>query len=421
MHLSLTGAVARSRWSLVGIVAFAFAARLIYRLAHGEDAFLTHGYTFYRHLAASFLSGDGLCLDPGVGCAVRVPIYPLFVSAFLSWDWLYPGLPLAQAAISAGRCVIAYGIGVTLFDRRAGVLAACITAVNPYAIAHATALQDTSLFNLLIALAVYLLLRSREPERGWLFTVMGGVILGLATLTTVRLALFVPLALAWVALPSAPGGRWRLREAVLMAVPVIVLIGGWMSRNWHQVGSPVLTTEWGESLWVANHPVTLEYLPERSVDEIYDVAVARLPAARKSLLASRLSEVEFDSLLGRWAIEYMWTNPEETLAGMVQKVAFAFSGQLSPARGPWVQVAYAAFVVPLHVLAAIGWWRARRTGKGLEHLLIGSLFAAFIVTTAVFWAHTSHKSTLHIFLGVYAAFAISAMLPPFRRQEGPVG
>lgn len=401
----------RVRWELVAIAVAAFTARLMYRLAHGEEAFLNNGYTFYRELADSFLRGFGLCFEGGVDCAVRVPVYPLFMSAFLHWDWLYPGMPIVQAAISTCRCLLAYGIAGTLFDRRVGLVAAGFAAIHPYSVAHSTAMQDTSLFNVLMALAVYLLLRSREPGRGTSFKIAAGMVLASATLTSLRLSLYLPLALLWVALPSMPGGRWRWREAALVAIPVAVLMGGWVARNWVQVGSPVLTTESGVSLWVANNSATAEFLPHDSVDEIYAEAYRRLPEGRRRLLDSLESEVAVDRLLAQWAVEYIRANPAETLLNMAQKVAWAFSGQLSPARDALVQLGYAAYSVPLHVLALVGWWRARRNDQAISHLLIALLFAAFIVTTAVFWSHTSHKSTLHLFLSIYAAFAITRWLP----------
>ncbi|MDP2390720.1 MAG: hypothetical protein Q8N52_10385, partial [Acidobacteriota bacterium] len=191
-------------------------------------------------------------------------------------------------------------------------------------------------------------------------------------------------------------------------------LGAWVGRNWTMVGAPVLTTEAGESLWLANHPATAEFLPERSVDELSEVANERLPDDRERLLDSLDSEVATDRLLARWAIEYMWANPGQTLTNMGSKIAAAFSGQLSPARGGWVQLGYAAFIVPLHALALIGWWRTRGRPDLAHHghLLVCFLFAAFAMTTAVFWAHTSHKSTLHMFLGVYAAFAITQRWVP---------
>lgn len=409
----LRRAVARLRWDVLAIVVFAFAARLVYRLAQGEAAFLENGYTFYRDIAESFLAGQGLCFDDGVDCAVRLPVYPILVSFFVQGDFLYPGLPLVQATISATRCLLAYGIGRTLFGPRAGLVAAGLTAINPYSIVHSTAMQDTSLFNMLMALSIYLLLQSREPHARSGLSLAAGAALAVASLTTVRLGLFLPMAVLWAAMPSGSSAPWRVRQAALVSIPIVVLLGVWVGRNWIAVGAPVLTTEAGVSLWLANNPDTLEFLPDRSVDELSEVAHERLPADRRVLLASLDSEVAVDRLLGQWAIEYMWANPGPTLANMGSKVAAAFSGQLSPARGGWVQLAYAAFIVPLHALALFGWWRTRGRSDLAHHghLLVCFLFAAFAITTAVFWAHTSHKSTLHLFLAVYAAFAITQWLP----------
>ncbi|MDP2054850.1 MAG: glycosyltransferase family 39 protein, partial [Acidobacteriota bacterium] len=355
----LRRAVARLRWDLLAIVIVAFAVRLGYRLALGEAAFLDHGYTFYRDIAESFLRGQGLCFDGGVDCAVRVPVYPVLVSFFVQWDVVYPGLPITQAAISASRCLIAYGIGRTLFGPRAGLVAAGLTAINPYSIVHSTAMQDTSLFNMLMALAIYLLLQSREPQARTGLSLAAGAALAVASLTTVRLVVFLPMAVLWAALPSRPAAPWRRRQAALVSIPIVLLLGAWVGRNWTMVGAPVLTTEAGESLWLANHPATAEFLPERSVDELSEVANERLPDDRERLLDSLDSEVATDRLLARWAIEYMWANPGQTLTNMGSKIAAAFSGQLSPARGGWVQLGYAAFIVPLHALALIGWWRTR--------------------------------------------------------------
>lgn len=408
MNATLRRLSTSPRWPLAAIVVVAFAARLGYRLSHGEAAFLEHGYTFYLDLADSYLRGYGFCFPGGVDCAVRVPVYPLFLSFFLERDWLYPGLPMVQAAISASRCLIAYGIGATLFDRRAGLIAAGLAAINPYSVVHSTALQDTSLFNVLTGLAIYLLLRSRAENRGAGFRLLAGTILAAATLTTVRLILFVPLALAWVALPSGADRRWRFRDAALVAIPVLLMVGGWTLRNWYVVGTPVLTTESGISLWVANNAATFEFLPDRSVDEIAAVAYERLPESRQRQLDATGDAVESNRLLTRWALEYMREHPWQTLVNMIRKVAWSFSGQLSPAQGWLRQVGYAAFIVPLHVLALIGWWsRPRQDDTPTGHLLVALLFVAFVVTTAVFWAHTSHKSTLHSFLCVYAGFALA--------------
>ncbi len=59
--------------------------------------------------------------------------------------------------------------------------------------------------------------------------------------------------------------------------------------------------------------------------------------------------------------------------------------------------------VPIHLLAIAGLWRHRENWA--THSLAVAILVAFGITTAVFWAHTSHKSCLDVLLFVYAAAA----------------
>jgi hypothetical protein len=377
----------------IGLTVLGFALRLGYGLARGEDAFLNQGYTFYRDIAATVVAGDGFCVAAGVNCALRVPLYPLIIAGFLQLDWLYPGLPILQAALGAAECAVAWGIGTALFNQRTGLIAGLLVAVNPYAVIHGAAMQETTLFNLLIAVSVCRLLRSQH--------LAGGVALGLAMLTSLRLAFFVPLAVLWV-------WRSRWRHGLVMLMPILLLVGGWVTRNWLVTGAPVLTTESGLSLWVANHPATLDFYPERSIDLVTPVAFETLPPERQQAL-SAASEVDADRLMAGWAIEYMLANPGQTVVNMIRKVAWAFSGRLSPAREGIIQPGFALVFVPLSGLALLGLWRSRHQGGG--HVLVYLLFTAFAITTAVYWAHTSHTSTLHVFLCVYAASELARWRP----------
>jgi hypothetical protein len=83
---------------------------------------------------------------------------------------------------------------------------------------------------------------------------------------------------------------------------------------------------------------------------------------------------------------------------------YGFAGWLSPAREWPIQFAYACVFLPLNVLAVIGLWRARHAGG--PHGLVVLLFASFLVTAGIFWAHTSHRAFLHPFEFIYAASAL---------------
>ena len=80
---------------------FGFAFRVITRFRTGEADFLENSYSFFRQIAETFLNGGGLCVSPGVACAMRVPVYPLFLAPFQAAGWFFHGVVVTQAAIGA--------------------------------------------------------------------------------------------------------------------------------------------------------------------------------------------------------------------------------------------------------------------------------------------------------------------------------
>src|SRR5262245_62149527 len=94
-------------------VAIAFIARVAIRLATGggEGEFLTQGYSFYLDLASNALRGQGLCLDDSQACAVRLPVYPVFLMPWIAAGIVYPGVAMAQAAVGAATVWLAWRIG----------------------------------------------------------------------------------------------------------------------------------------------------------------------------------------------------------------------------------------------------------------------------------------------------------------------
>jgi hypothetical protein len=386
---------------VAGLVSVAFISRLAVRLAGGETAFVTQGYSLYLDLASNALHGRGLCLENGLACAVRLPIYPVFLMPWIAAGWVYPGVALVQAAIGAATVWLAWRIGRELFDARVGVAAAALAAMSPYTLVHDTSLQDTVLVNFLLAAAAYLLWLGQKHQRiaAW---IGGGLTLSLLMLTTGRLTIVMPAIVAWILLSTEAPIAVRVRNAAIVAVLVVVLLGAWTVRNMSIVGAPVLTTEAGESLWLANNEFAMAHFPAESIDLSISDSYGSLTASQQAQFdAVSHDEAVRDQLLRRWAMDYIVTHPTQTIANSARKIWVVISAELSPARGGLMQWGYALMFAPIHLLAVAGWWRHRQDWS--VHSLALAIFAAFGVTTAVFWAHTSHKSCLDVFLFVYAA------------------
>jgi 4-amino-4-deoxy-L-arabinose transferase-like glycosyltransferase len=390
----------RSALALPLVVLAAFVARATSRLVAGETDYLRNGYTLYLTIARTFLSGHGLCLAAGVGCARRMPVYSLLIAPFAASGALFPRLPLVQAAAGAATVAVAWAIGRELGGPRTALIAAVVTAGNPYAVVHDTALQETAVFNLLVALAVWLLLRLRRGATPAV-ALGAGVTLGLAVLTTARLLLFLPGAFVWAA--WAPDGPplARVRAACIVALPIALLMGAWALRNQAAVGAPVLSTETGKNLWVGNNEWTFAAFPERSIDRSQEQSFAALYPERRAALATAGNELARDALERSWAVAYARAHPFAVLAGALRKVWSVVSAQLTPARGPWYSLGYRLFFLPVYILAAVGLWQLR-SDRGAAALLAW-LLVSFLLTTAVFWSHTSHKSYLDVILFACAA------------------
>jgi 4-amino-4-deoxy-L-arabinose transferase-like glycosyltransferase len=396
------------------LVCGAFALRLVVRQVLFALDPHQGRYDFYLSIARTFERGGGLCESPGHACALRLPFYPLLVWPFVTGDTVSVGLIAVEAAIGAALVYVTYRIGCELFNSATGLLAAGALAVSPYALVHDTALQDTVLVNALVGTSVWLLLTLRRPVTG-LRPVLAGTALALALLTTARIALIVPCAVGWTLLCAGPSWSVRRRHAALVMLPLVILVGGWLARNARAVGTPVLTTESGESLWVANNAWTMNHFPSETIDLSVRDSYASLTAGERAALRSAGNdEVAFDRILGRWGRDFIVAHPMLTLGRAAIKVAVPLIAYLSPARSPIVEAGFAVVYLPLHALAAIAAWRVRLTWR--PHLLPCVVFGAFLVTTAIFWAHTSHATLLDPLWCVYAASIVTASWAPSEPQ-----
>ena len=195
------------------IILFAFAARVAVRWYSGGPDFWENGYTFFFALAQNIAAGNGVSFDGDPPTAFRVPLYPMFLAAVTLGHQAFLPVLLAQCLIGAGTVWCAAMIARDLFGNTAAIIAAILTAIYPYYVVHDTALQETSLYTFLMALAVLLLLRVRRS--GSVLTATGaGLALGAAVLTRANLAPFALFAPLWLALAGGShAAPWRRRLA----------------------------------------------------------------------------------------------------------------------------------------------------------------------------------------------------------------
>lgn len=411
-----------SRLHVLGLaicVLAAFVARVGVRLLSGPDEYRMGAYDFYLRIAQTWVEGFGFCVEPSFQCSLRMPLYPMLLAPFVATGRLYPWLVVLQAAMGAALVLVAWAMARPLFGHRAALVAAVLAAVNPYAVVHDTALQDTVLVNLLVGLGSLVLLhagRTRRESLGEAGYWLSGALLGLAVMTTGRVALLLPAAGLWVLVSGRHSLSTALRNAILVALPATLLIGGWVVRNWTLTGAPVLTTESGESLWAANNAWTFDYLPTRSIDLAVGRSYTELQGAELEAFRPLIGyELKSDRFLGQLGWTWIRQHPSTAAWRAVRKVWMPLNGRISPARGASDSFGYAAFFMPVHLAAFVGLVSAWR--RSAAHQMMPYLLAGFLVTTAVYWSHTSHKSLIDVWLFVYAAGAVSAAWGRGRRTE----
>ena len=400
--------VSHHRVYLATLLAAAFLVRLGVRMAFGEEYFWNNSYGIYYDLAENALSGKGFCFD--TTCAWLPPLYPLFLtpSALAGKNYLLVVIP--QALMGAGTALCAFLIGRQIFNATAGIIACAITAFYPYYVMHDTALQETGMVTFCMALSVWLLLRASRlnRDRDW---VLAGLALGSIALVRASVAPAAGVALLWTAIWGAQGNiRARLRKSSILLLAVAVMVGPWLIRTYDLTGAAVLNSQNGEALWTGNNSETFSHYPEGSIDRSRDEAWSKLtPADRVELDRLADNEIATSNWFAHRALEFIWANPWLVLQGAFHKLEAGFSWRLNPVREPLAQAVYFLGYVPVAVLGVVGVLLARRRR---ETILIGMLFLAFIGVTAVFWAHTSHRSYLDVYWIVFAASVMEGWAGP---------
>jgi 4-amino-4-deoxy-L-arabinose transferase-like glycosyltransferase len=396
---------ASPQWFILTVLlGSAFLARVSARIAFGENYFWTNSYYIYYDLAENVISGKGFCFD--TTCAWLPPLYPLFLTLSALGGKNYLLVIVPQALMGAGTALCAFLIGRYIFNATTGILACAMTAFYPYYVMHDTALQDTGMVTFCIALSIWLLLCASWHDRkgDWL---LAGLALGSTALVRASAAATLGVALLWSSIWGAKGNVWdRLQKSSILLLAVLAMVGPWLIRTYHLTGAPVLNSQNGLALWTGNNPDTFSYYPTQSIDRSRGEALSKLTQADQDQLA-RLADNEIAT--SNWFAHRAWVfiraNPWFVLRGAIRKLEAGFSPRLNPVRESLAQAAYAIGYVPVAVLGIIGMSLARRRS---DVILIEMLFLAFMCVTAVFWAHTSHRSYLDVYWIVFAASTVES-------------
>lgn len=370
-----------------------------------------NGYTLYTKTAINFAEGRGFNFyDPfaGVVWSRRPPLYPLLLSleyALFGKSNLVP--ILVQSFIGTASVFMCYMIAREIYSEKAGLIAASMAMIYPYYVSHDSALQETSLFTLLVAVSVYFLLRSSSSDsyRDYVFL---GLSIGLSSLCKESIVVFIPFAILWVYLNCRCKFRQITIRVLLVLAAFFIVITPWLVRNTLIHGKPVFSISSGIALWQGNNPYTLTSYPRESIDKSAGMAMSALSKSDRAKLLD-MGEVKYD----RWhldrALDFIKENPLTIANYAITKVFTFFSPLISPAgKSPLRSILYTVSYTPILLLAFVAAILCRSRWRKLS--IFYFLFLSFAGISAVFWAHTAHRVYLDIYLMVLSSYSVLHIL-----------
>ncbi len=224
---------------------------------HGSASFDTYA----RNLLATGVYG----LTPGVPDAVLPPLYSYVLTVVYGlFGRGYWQVGLFHTLLDGASILMLVEIGRRLFKNEwIGWLAGIFYAVYPYLVFQNLTLIDTGLFITELHAFVLVMLLLREPDqrdrRVWLLAILGGLILGLATLTRPILLPLAALIGLWFLL------RRSLINSILRLLPVAVIavlvLVPWIVRNEAVYGAFVpISITGGSNFYQGNNPDVIPLL-----------------------------------------------------------------------------------------------------------------------------------------------------------------
>lgn len=404
------------RWCLLGIVALALGLRVwaVVALLPPEERIPKADAKEYHTLATSLVEGRGYAWPPGGSkhgyyplpegpTSSRSPLYPAFLAAvYRVWGvGNYTAARLVQCVIGALLCLVLYQIGLLWGSPPVGLLAALLAAVYPPFIHFSYyggpgRLLSEYLFMLLMAMAIWQMLRLTRDVRDWKPAAMGGILLGLAMLTRPVPVLFPGVLLVW-ALCAPRGERWPWARAMgMVCVAFALTIVPWTIRNYLVHRQVVLvSTDSGYGFWVGNNPAARGGRVE--MQDLFD--------PKEFDPGLQLSEADRSRKMTLEGLKFWRDHPERLPKLFLRKILMLWNVY------EWRYNLWYGMLLPWVVLGLIVTWRS--PVPQINRLLVGLLLYASL-TAAIAIGSTRYRYPFEPYLILLAA---AGLVWWFRRPQ----
>ncbi|HYN01846.1 MAG TPA: glycosyltransferase family 39 protein, partial [Vicinamibacteria bacterium] len=259
------------------------------------------------------------------------PVYPYFVGALFRAFGTMRAVLWAQVFLGAILVPVVGRAGALAFGRRAGLLAAVITAFYPELLWYPAHYWSETLFLLLLWGAIErTLAAAARGSRGT--AAVAGLLWGLATLTRELSLYLVPIVVLWMVWPRAgAGGPPRARtirdltpamgRAAVLVLATVLTVAPWTIRNAIVLRTFIpVSTMGGLNLWQGN--TTLTHL------QIYEVLATKGGAVEQDRYCREMARETIAARQPTWIFEKLgeqmpefWKAGSEVLDHLVGREA----------------------------------------------------------------------------------------------------
>ncbi|HVL96602.1 MAG TPA: phospholipid carrier-dependent glycosyltransferase [Solirubrobacteraceae bacterium] len=342
----------------------------------------------------------------------------LMTAVTLPWDSTfavrYVGPPLMAVAALA---VFAFARELGAPRSAAALAAAAVVAMQSVVLPSLEDAQvDPPMWAWFGAGALFLLRSARRPEPGELL--LAGIGLGLAFGTKWYAVAYVPVLVAlWLLARRRRDGAWLpiLRRSPLLLVPLALLGGFWLLRNWVLAGNPVYPAA-VPPLFDAPRNALYAFAAHEVSDYLFDPAIWRdwyVPAYRSSFGVGGPLLVLATLAAAAVALRRRAAAPALVAAAVVL-IALVYSrlpfGAFGPEGQPYLVGANARWLVPAVMgAAALAAWLAAAVPRARP--LVEALLFAAVVAGVAQWAPEAGAGPLLAGALVVAAVALARRAP----------
>lgn len=204
---------------------------ILFLLIFGPARLIWSDSTVYITLGENIFSGRGFVSIFGTPNAVRTPFYPLLVGFFLTYvPYGLVAVSLLQAFADGVSAILLFRIAGRFISVRAAAAVALFFLFEPLSLVLHIFILPEAFLVLLVLAFTYLFLRYLGDTRRTRSLVGAALALGGAILTKpIALYLFL-VPIGWLLVHK------QLRHTLVFALVVLVIVVGWMGRNYAVFG-----------------------------------------------------------------------------------------------------------------------------------------------------------------------------------------